>query len=117
MALVKMSSELARLVVASVKGTTAINMPGKGWRGSLGCWAPTLVDAECALASKAPVDGLGPSQTGNLLTDVTFQGGLPGNEAEAESVLDHGKPSGRKVQALAISAAYRVTRRRRRVVL
>jgi predicted ATPase len=87
-------------------------------RGKLGevRWAPTLVDAECALASKVPVDGLGLSQTRNLLTDVTVQGRLPWNEAEAESVLDHGKPSGRKVQALAISAVYWVTCRRRVVL-
>src|SRR5215470_20167621 len=87
-------------------------------RGKLGeaRRAPTLVDAQCALASKVPVDGLGLSQTRNLLTDVTIQGRLPWNEAEAESVLDHGKPSGRKVQALAIGATYGFTRHRRVVL-
>jgi hypothetical protein len=65
-----------------------------------------LVDTGCELATKAPVDSFGPSQTGNLPAQVTFEGRLPWNEAEAEAVLDHGKPSGRKVQALAIGTAY-----------
>src|SRR5262249_40550236 len=100
----------------SLKGTTTHKHAGQAWRGSLGCWALTLVDAECAFASKVPIDGLGLSRTGNLLTDVTLEGGLPRNEAEAEPILDHGKPSGRKVQARAIGATYGCTRHRRVVL-
>ena len=82
-------------------------------KGTAACWwspltasCANLADTECALAAKAPVDSFGPSQTGDLPAQVTFEGRLPWNEGEAEPILDHGEPSGRKVQALAIGAAY-----------
>jgi hypothetical protein len=78
------------------------------WHGDarLSCCGANLVDAGCAFATKAPINSFGPSQTGDLPAQVTFEGRLPWNEAEAEPILDHGKPSGRKVEALAIDAAY-----------
>ena len=50
-----------------------------------------LADTECALATKAPVDSFGPSQTGDtgdLPAQVTFEGWLPWNEAAGAALID-----------------------------
>ncbi|CDX39672.1 conserved hypothetical protein [Mesorhizobium plurifarium] len=64
-----------------------------------------LLKAEPALAGKAPVDAaFAASDAADVLAEMAFERWRPGNELEAEAVVDHGETTGGERQALAIRA-------------
>jgi hypothetical protein len=70
--------------------------------------------AEAALAAKAPVDAaIVASDAGDMTAEVLFEGGRPGHELEAETIVEHGEAAGGERDTLAIGAGDDTRRCRR----
>src|SRR6516162_4483349 len=59
-------------------------------------------DAERALAPEAPVDSFGFDAAGDMLAEMTLEGGFPGLKGEAETVIDHRKPARCQIESLTV---------------
>ena len=67
-------------------------------------------DAERTLAPEAPVDSFGFDTAGDMLAEVTLEGGFPGHKGEAETVIDHGKSARCQIESLAVETGDRLAR-------
>src|SRR5215831_15198274 len=72
-------------------------------------------DAERTLAPEAPVDSFGFDTAGDMLAEVTLEGGFPGHKGEAETVIDHRKSARCQIESLTVETGDRFARFKRSV--
>ena len=83
-------------------------------RQALRVFVPSA-DAERTLAPEAPVDSFGFDAAGDMLAEVTLEGGFPGHKGEAETVIDHGKSARCQTESRTVETGDRFARFKRSV--
>src|SRR5258708_27605341 len=89
--------DLLTPVPITARMSTAALRPAGGWYGPLASYAQRCFfcsHPQPSRPSERPVDSAaGHGNAGDVAADMPFEGGLPGNEAESEPVIDHGEPA------------------------